>query len=68
MVVENIKDLENIREFKIFNIKTGEVFRLESSTEDLNIIVIALLKGKFEENVIKQNNDFLKDCESVFIK
>jgi hypothetical protein len=67
MVVENIQNLENVRDFKIFNIKTGEIFKLESTTEELNQIVIALLKGKFQENIIKTENDFLKDCKSVFI-
>lgn len=68
MVVEKIRELENVRDFKIFNIKTGEVYILDSTTEELNQIVIALLKGKFEENVIKSNDDFLKDCKSVFFQ
>jgi AAA domain len=48
--------------FKIFNIKTNELLRLDSSMEDLNTIMLALLKGKFQKQNIKVDEEFIGDC------
>jgi hypothetical protein len=48
--------------FKIFNIKTGEVFRLEASMDDLHTIITTLLKGKFQETIKKTDEEFVNDC------
>ena len=50
--------------FKIFNIKTGEIFRLDATMEDLNTIVTTLLKGKFQEPVKKTDDEFIEDCQN----
>ena len=50
--------------FKIFNIKTGEIFRLDATMEDLNTIVTTLLKGKFQEPVKKTDEEFVEDCQN----
>lgn len=61
--VEDIANLENIREFKLFNIKTGEIYVLNARTEELNTIIIALLKDKFGNKEIKVDNDFITECQ-----
>ena len=49
--------------FKIFNIKTGEILRLEASPDDLNTIISALLKGRFQDPVKKSDDEFIHDCQ-----
>ena len=52
---------------KIFNIKTGQVLRLEASHEELTTIVVALLKGKYERQPASSETDFISSCRSVII-
>jgi hypothetical protein len=54
------------KEFKIFNIKTGEIVRLEASEEQLHTIILHLLKGKYQENIVKENDEFVQECRSCF--
>ena len=49
--------------FKIFNIKTGEIMRLDATMDDLNTIITTLLKGKFEEPIKKTDEEFIEDCQ-----
>ena len=49
--------------FKIFNIKTGEILRLDATMDDLNTIITTLLKGKFEEPIKKTDEEFIEDCQ-----
>jgi len=53
----------NKREVRIFNIKTGEVLRLNATFEELTTIVVELLRGKYESHKPKTNEEFLQDCE-----
>jgi hypothetical protein len=50
---------------KIFNIKTGQVFRLEASHKDLTTIMVALLKGKYERQPASSETDFISSCRAV---
>ena len=50
------------RDFKIFNIKTGEVWILNGEQEDLNFIIISLLRGKYGKNIKKTDEEFVNDC------
>lgn len=50
---------------KIFNIKTGQVLRLEASHKDLTTIMVALLKGKYERQPASSETDFIASCQSV---
>jgi len=50
--------------FKIFNIKTGELLRLEATVTELNTIMLALLKGKFQKQIIKVDEEFIADCKN----
>ena len=64
MCMEDIEKMDNIRDFKIFNIKTGDVMRLEATTEQLDTIMIALIKGKYHLRTVKKDDDFIYDCIS----
>jgi len=64
MVVEDIENLENIRDFKIFNIKTGELLVLDATTEQLNDIMLHLLKGKYGKKEQKKDVDFVSECHN----
>jgi hypothetical protein len=50
------------KEFKIFNIRTNELLILDATMEELNTIMLALLKGKFKLNEMKVDEDFIRDC------
>jgi hypothetical protein len=52
------------REFKILNILTGEVVVLTNDPDELNNVVIALLKGKYDDLVPKTDTEFVSDCVS----
>ena len=65
MVLEDIENLENIRDFKIFNIKTGELLVMNATDEQLNSIMISLLKGKYYVNDTLNNDKFLDECNNV---
>lgn len=54
------------REFKIFNIKNGEILRLDTTIDILDKIMINLLKGKYQEHIPPNNTDFLRDCKKVY--
>jgi hypothetical protein len=67
LVIENIKELENIRDFRILNIKTGEILRLEATTQELTDIMIAILKGKYGELPPKEDDDFVNECKKYIL-
>jgi hypothetical protein len=47
---------------KLFNIRSGEIYRLEGTMEEWTDIMVELLKGKYGEQIVKPDGDFLKDC------
>jgi hypothetical protein len=49
----------NLQEFKLFNIKTGELFLLEASTDELTEIIVELLKGKYKTNYKMTDSEFV---------
>ena len=51
--------------FKIFNIKTGDILRLDATMEDLNYIMTELLVGKYKEIIPKTDEEFLSECHSI---
>ena len=53
---------EDIRVFKIFNIKTGEILKLDSTKTELDTIMVALLKGKYQDTTSKTDEEFIIDC------
>jgi hypothetical protein len=48
---------------KLFNIKTGEILRLNSNFDDLTVIMVELLKGKYDVEPPKTDEEFLACCE-----
>jgi hypothetical protein len=45
--------------FKILNIKTGEIQVLDATLEELNFIVLAILKGKFAKPIQLTDDEFI---------
>ena len=63
----NMKHMEdttdnNEKTFRLFNIKTGELLRMEASMGDLNNIMSSLLSSRYTDPVIKNDTDFINDC------
>lgn len=52
---------------KIFNIRTGQVLRLEAEKSVLDTIVIALLKGKYDAVDKSTAEDFVSECRNAII-
>ena len=50
------------KQFRIFNIRTKELLSLNATLEDLNTIIVALLKGKFQKKEMKSDEEFINDC------
>lgn len=57
MTVDN-----DVKTFKIFNIKTGEILKLEASMDELNTIMLALLRGKYEKAEKITDEEFIDNC------
>lgn len=58
-------DESAVRNFVIFNIRTNERLSLNATMEDLNTIIVILLKGKFQKQEIKTDEEFVNDCIEV---
>ena len=54
-----------IKAFKIFNIKTGDILRLDATMDDLNYIMTELLVGKYQEIIPKTDDEFISECHSL---
>jgi hypothetical protein len=54
------------KKFRIFNIRTNELLSLNATLEDLNTIILALLKGKYNKQEKKSDEDFISDCHNTF--
>lgn len=50
------------RDIRLFNVRTGEIQRLDATFEDLTTIVVALLKGKYDKPEEKSDDVFLAEC------
>jgi len=53
------------KEFKIFNIKTGEIMVLNASMEELHYIMLSLLQGKYLEQEPKTDEEFMAETNKV---
>jgi hypothetical protein len=49
----------SLKQFKLFNIRTGELYVLNATLEELTHIVVLLLKGKYEKNEIFTDDEFI---------
>jgi len=56
------------KEFKLFNVTSGELYTLNSGLdEELNTIIIALLRGKYDEQTIKTDGEFIEMCQDYLL-
>jgi|TARA_B110000093_G_scaffold71397_1_gene77681 hypothetical protein len=58
----NIEDM--VKVFKIFNIKTGEIIRLNATMDELNEIMLSILKAKYQETTTPTDEEFLETCQN----
>ena len=58
---------ESPRIVQVFNLRTGEKLRLDATDEDLTQIVVALLRGKYEDPVMLDDDDFIEQCSAIVI-
>ena len=49
----------------LFNIKNGELLRLETSMEDMNKIVSEILKDKYKKTIPKTDDEFLEMIQEI---
>lgn len=56
---------ESPRMVQVFNLRTGEKLRLDATYDDLTQIVVALLRGKYEEPIILGDDEFVEQCKNV---
>ena len=54
------------KSFKIFNIRTNEVLKLNATREELDFIVISLLQGKYQRATKLSDEQFLEGNRNVF--
>lgn len=52
--------------FKIFNIRTGEIQKLSADREHLDYIVLSLLQGKYQEVEKMNDEEFVNQCARGF--
>jgi adenylate kinase family enzyme len=50
------------KKMRIFNIKTGEILELKEAKEEWMQIVVALLRGKYEQSLPKTDEEFIESC------
>jgi hypothetical protein len=50
---------------KIFNIKSGEIYRLDATTDQLTNIMVLLLKGKYDDRVEMPDTDFVVNNRQI---
>ena len=53
------------RQFKLLNIRTGEMQTLDHSSPLVDEIMVMMLKAKFEKHVQKSDEEFVCDCLNV---
>jgi hypothetical protein len=53
------------REFKIMNIKTGEILRLNATDEELTAVVLEIFKNKYTRQVAKTDAEFLAEAAAA---
>ena len=51
--------------FKICNIKSGDVLRLDATMEELNQIMSELLVGKYQQIIPKTDDEFITECHNI---
>jgi hypothetical protein len=57
----------NKKKYKLLNIRTGEILRLDATVDELTEIVASLLKGKYGKNTILTDEEFIADCNDYIL-
>ena len=57
-----IKHKDDKKDFKLFNVRTGELRKLDVNFDTLNEIMTILIKSKYHEIERKHDEAFLEDC------
>ena len=61
------EDSTNTREYKLLNIRTGEILRLDATMEELTQIVVALLKNKYGKAEALTGDEFIANCRDYIL-
>lgn len=56
------------KDFKLLNIKTGEIYFLKYQKDELTTIIVSILKGKYSKQINKNDKDFLNDNKEYMNK
>ena len=48
---------------RLFNIKTGELWKIDAEMEDLTTIVVALVRGKYHKTGKKNESEIRQECD-----
>ncbi len=56
---------EKKKEYKLFNIKTGELIRIDATKEDLTDIIKILLRNRFQKESKKSDEEFIRTCKEI---
>jgi len=59
----HLGEAASVMPFRLFNIKTGEVYELQATTEELTQIVVELLRGKYATPVVLSDAEFLTSTD-----
>ena len=66
MTMEDIENFDNIVNFQIFNIKTGEHYLLNATMEELNEVMLIILRGKYTDLLCETDETFIENCKRCF--
>ena len=58
----------NNKQFKIINIKSGEILELHATMKELEHIVVLLLQGKYGTMATKIDEEFMEECHKEIAK
>jgi len=56
------RNTADTRSVKLFNIRTGETLVLKATYEELTMIMVTLLRGKYQEQPVKTDEEFVRNC------
>ncbi len=56
---------EKKKQYKLFNIKTGELIKINATKEDLTDIIKILLKNRYQKENKKPDDEFIKTCKEI---
>ena len=52
-------------ETRLFNIRTGEIYKLNNDDELLNLLITVLLRNKYEKNIDETDDNFIKKYKAI---